>query len=206
MAYPKSLLSDDEQVITEFRPHWSRILKELVLSLAVVVVLVLITTLLDFELKGWLVLAIAVIWLLLVARGILAWWFTQHVITTERVIHRTGVISKAGKEIPLEVVNDVAFTQSAFDRLIKSGDLLIESAGEHGQSHYRDIPHPERIQKVVYEAREARVLHFEGGGRTHAPISKAQQLEILSRLHDEGKLSDEEWEAEKRALSAGDTE
>ncbi|MGH8928467.1 MAG: SHOCT domain-containing protein [Acidimicrobiia bacterium] len=46
------------------------------------------------------------------------------------------------------------------------------------------------------------MLIQRGGGGKHA-ISKAQQLEILSRLHDEGKLSDEEFEAEKRTLSQG---
>lgn len=203
MAYPKQLLSADESVITEFRPHWSRILKEIVLSIAALIVLILIATLVDLPAEGWVSVIIAALLLLLVARGIAAWWFTQHVITTERVIHRSGVFSRTGKEIPLEVVNDVAFTQSPFERLIGSGDLLIESAGEHGQSHYRDIPHPEVIQKVIYEAREKRVLHFEGGSRAQAPISKVQQLEILSRLHDEGKLTDDEFEAEKRALGEG---
>ena len=36
MPYPQRLLSPDEVVIIEFRPHWSRVFKELVLSFAVV--------------------------------------------------------------------------------------------------------------------------------------------------------------------------
>ena len=202
MAYPERLLSPDEEIVMEFRPHWSRILKELVLSVAVVVVLVLLTVVVDFEASPWVVIAIAAIWLILVARGILSWWFTQHVITNERVIYRAGVISRQGKEIPLEVVNDVSFRQTAWERLIRSGDLLIESAGEMGQTHYRDIPRPEDIQRVIYGVREDRMIHIEGGGGP-PNISKAQQLEILARLHDAGKLSDEDFEAEKRALSEG---
>lgn len=200
MGYPERLLSPDEEVVLEFRPHWSRIGKELVLSLAVAVVLVLLATLFDFEAKLWVVLAIAVIWCLLVIRGFLAWWFTQHVITNERVIYRAGILSRHGKEIPLEVINDVAFQQSAWERMIRSGDLLIESAGEMGQSHYRDIPRPEDMQTVIYRVREERMMELERGGGT---ISKAQQLEILARLHDQGKLSDAEFEAEKRALNDG---
>ena len=198
MAYPERLLSPDEEIVKEFRPHWSRILKELVFSVAVVVVLLVLTFLGDFEAKPWVVVGIAVIWFVLVIRGILTWWFTQHVITNERVIYRAGVMSREGKEIPLEVVNDVSFRQTAWERMIRSGDLLIESAGEMGQTHYRDIPRPEDIQTVIYGVREDRMMHIEGGG--HGPISKAQQLEILSRLHDQGKLSDEEFEAEKRTL------
>lgn len=202
MAYPERLLSADEEIVREFRPHWSRILKELVLSVAVVVVLVVVTVMVDIAAKPWLVVAIAGIWLVLVARGILSWWFTQHVITNERVIYRAGVFSREGKEIPLEVINDVSFRQSPWERLIRSGDLLIESAGEMGQTHYRDIPRPEDMQTVIYGVRENRMVHIEGGGASR-PISKAQQLEILSRLHDAGKLSDEEFEAEKRALNEG---
>lgn len=198
MAYPERLLSPDEEVIRDFRPHWSRILKEILLSVAVAVVLVLLATLFDFENRGWVMLGIVVVWIILVIRGFLTWWFTQHVITNERVIYRAGVFSREGKEIPLEVINDVAFQQSLFERMLRSGDLLIESAGEMGQSHYRDIPHPEEMQTVIYRVREDRMMELERG--EVSTISKAQQLEILSRLHDQGKLTDEEYEAEKRAL------
>lgn len=196
MAYPQRLLSPDEEIVSEFRPHWTRILKELALSFLVVIVMVLLATLFDFSNQGLVMIVIAVVWVVAVARGILSWWFTEHVITNERVIFRTGVLSRHGKEIPLEVINDVSFQQTPFERMVRSGDLVIESAGEMGQSYYRDIPSPEDTQTVIYRVREERMLHIEGG----SGISKAEQLAILSRLHDEGKLTDEEFEEEKRNL------
>lgn len=202
MAYPQRLLSPDEVVVREFRPHWSRILTEIVLSVAVVIVLVLVATLFDFGAEAWVLGAIALIWLVLVARGLLAWWFTQHVITNERVIYRAGILSRQGKEIPLEVINDVSFQQSAWERLIGSGHLLIESAGEMGQSHYRDITQPEEMQTVIYQVREERMMQLERAD-TGGTISRSQQLEILARLHDEGKLTDDEYTAEKRTLGEG---
>lgn len=201
MGYPRRLLSTDEVVVKEFRPHWSRVLKELALSVLVAVILILLATLFDFSNKGWVMLAIGVVWLVLVIRGLLTWWFTNHVITNERVIYRAGIFSRNGKEIPLEVINDVSFHQTAWERMIRSGDLVIESAGEMGQSYYEDIPRPEEVQTVIYKVREDRMLHIEGGGSDRPTISKAEQLQILSRLHDEGKLTDEEFEAEKRNLS-----
>jgi uncharacterized membrane protein YdbT with pleckstrin-like domain len=201
MRYPRRLLSDDEEVVREFRPHWSRIIKEILLSLAVAVALVLIAVAFDFDYEGWVLAGIAVIWFLLVVRGFLTWWNTQHVVTNERLIYRAGIVSKEGKEIPLEVINDVSFNQSVWERMIGSGDLLIESAGELGQSHYRDIPRPEDVQKVIYDVREERTIGLgRGESRT---ITRAQQLEILARLHAEGRLTDEEFEAEKRALAEG---
>ncbi len=51
------------------------------------------------------------------------------------------------------------------------------------------------------------MLHMEGGGRPPTPAgsteSTASQLDRLSRLHDEGKLTDEEFTAEKRKLLGG---
>lgn len=183
----------------DFRPHWSAILKEMVLSVVVVVILVAVAWFADFELKGWALSAIALIWLVLVAKGLLQWWFSNHVVTTERVILRTGVFSRQGKEIPVEVINDASFKQSWWERLIKSGHLYIASAGEAGYTHYRDIPDPEEMQTVIYRVREDRVVQFEGGGG-RGSLSKAEQLDIISRLHDEGKLSDEEFAAQKRGL------
>lgn len=201
MRYPRRLLSDDELVVSEFRPHWSRILKEILLSVAVAVVLILIATAFDLDYEGWLLGGIAVVWFALVVRGFLSWWLTQHVITNERLIYRAGILSKEGKEIPLEVINDVSFNQTVWERMVRSGDLLIESAGEMGQSHYRDIPRPEEIQKVIYEAREDRTVDL--GRSEPGTITRAQQLAILARLHEQGRLTDEEYAAEKRALAEG---
>lgn len=201
MAYPEKLLSPGEQIMSEFRPHWSGIVKEAILSILALVLIVLIAVQ-GFSWGLWAIGALILIWLILVARGFIRWFTTQHVITTERVIHRLGLVSKQGKEIPLEVINDVAFNQSAWERIFGTGDLLIESAGTHGQSKYTDIPNPEAIQSLIYQVREdrQRALQSRGGP---AVESSASQLATLSRLHDEGKLSDAEFEAEKQKLVGG---
>jgi uncharacterized membrane protein YdbT with pleckstrin-like domain len=200
MRYPRKLLSAGEEVVTEFRPHWSQILKEGLLTLMVAVLLILLVTS-RFDAPTWVIYALVVVWFVVVVAEFMRWWTTQHVITNERVIHRTGLISKKGTEIPLEVINDVAFKQSMIERVFGSGDLLIESAGTHGQSSYTDIPHPERVQKLIYETREGRMAQMRSGGTPVAPVaSSVTELETLSRLHDEGKLTNEEFEAQKRKL------
>jgi len=199
MGYPQKLLSAGEEIRVEFRPHWSQILKEGLLTIMVAVLLLVIATS-RWDPPGWLIVVIVAAWIVVVLAEFVRWWTTQHVITNERVIHRTGLIAKKGTEIPLEVINDVAFRQSMIERIFGSGDLLIESAGTHGQSAYTDIPNPERVQKLIYEVRESRMSSMRSGG-TPAPTSSAvSQLETLSRLHDEGKLTNEEFEAEKRKL------
>ncbi|MCI0425252.1 MAG: PH domain-containing protein [Actinobacteria bacterium] len=200
MGYPQRLLSEDEVIESEFRPHWSQLLREGLLVLAGIVLIVLIAV---STVPNWVMLAVAGVVLVLIANGVITWLTTQHVITNERVIFRAGFISKRGKEIPLEVVNDVAFNQTVFERIFGTGDLLIESAGTHGQSRYRDIPKPEEVQTLIYKVREGRMASLERAGMAPSAESRASQLETLSRLHDEGKLSDEEFEDEKRRLLGG---
>lgn len=200
MGYPERLLSSGEKIETQFRPHWSRLIKE---GLLVLGGIVLATLLLAANTPGWLVAAVLVGVLVLIARGVTRWLTTHHVVTNERVIYRAGWIAKRGKEIPLEVINDVAFSQTIFERIFKTGDLLIESAGTHGQTRYRDIPAPEEVQSLIYRVREQRKLQMEGGSATSTTESTASQLDKLSRLHDEGKLTDVEFETEKNRLIGG---
>jgi uncharacterized membrane protein YdbT with pleckstrin-like domain len=202
MGYPKRLLSEGEEIVAEFRPHWLRIVREiLVLVGAVVVVGLLVAQDLDPRIT----VAVVVVAVIVVARGLVRWLTTYHVITDERLIYREGWIAKRGKELPLEVINDVAFSQNILERILGTGDLLIESAGTHGQSRYRDIPNPEDVQTLVYKVREARIRALGSSQPVTSVIeSTASQLEKLSRLHDEGKLTDDEFAREKAKLLGGD--
>lgn len=131
------------------------------------------------------------LWLVVALPQWIKWWFTHYVVTNERIIVRRGFIARQGKEIPLEVINDVAFSQSVIERILHSGDLLIESAGEQGQSRYTDFPDPEGVQSLIYRLREARTLDLQG------QATSVEQLNMLAQLHRDGVISDEEL-AEKK--------
>jgi uncharacterized membrane protein YdbT with pleckstrin-like domain len=203
MGYPERLLSDDEVVEAEFRPHWSGTLREgVVILIGIALAVVLFIT----EAPAWAFLALVGVVLILIARGLVRWLTTSHVITSERLIYRAGFIAKHGNELPLEVIQNVAFNQTIIERIFGTGDLMIESAGTHGQTRYRDIPGPEAVQSLIYRVREARMTGLDSGnGRPAASTdnSTVAQLERLSRLHDQGKLNDAEFEAEKAKLLGG---
>lgn len=202
MGYPEHLLSDDEVIEAEFRPHWSGILREgliVLIGIAVVVAVALLGW------PAWLFAVVVGVVLILIAKGMIHWLTTAHVITSERVIYRSGFIAKQGTEIPLEVIQNVAFNQTLFERIFGTGDLMIESAGTHGQTRYKDIPKPEGVQSLIYRVREQRMRAIEGRTGVAAPAAETSvsQLERLSRLHDDGKLTDAEFEAEKAKLLGG---
>jgi uncharacterized membrane protein YdbT with pleckstrin-like domain len=195
MAYPEKLLSPGETVVTEFRPHFQVLITPVLLTLVAIALVVVAVGQLDGI--GLLIAigAVVIAWLVLTARRLVDWWFTHYVITNERVIFRAGIISRRAKEIPLEVINDVEFKQSLFERLVGSGDLVMESAGEFGQSRFTDIPDPEAMQSLIYQVRERRKVSLEGGGR-----SVAQEIETLARLRDQGVISAAEFDAQKKKL------
>src|SRR4029453_17627524 len=97
------------------------------------------------------------------------------VLTTERLIFRSGLVAKFGREITLERINDVTFSQSLFERLGRVGDLLIESAGVHGPSRFTHIPDPEAGQLEIYRQMEANDRRRAGfpAAQPHRPVGHA---------------------------------
>ncbi|MEX1003971.1 MAG: PH domain-containing protein [Acidimicrobiia bacterium] len=198
MAYPRRLLSPGEEVVREFRPHWQFLVLPMVFFVVAVVAIVFAFAQLDGGARWILVLGALAVWIILSVKRVADWLTTQYVITNERVVYRAGVFSRSGIEIPLESITNVAFSQSLVERFIRSGDLVIESAGETGQSRYADIPDPEQLQSLVYQQREARTLSLRRGGS-----SVADELSGLQDLRERGVLTEEEFEAQKRRLLDG---
>jgi len=195
MQYPDSLLSEGEVVLRAFRPHWKSLVIPAAWTLFVIVGLSLVPRLPD---ETWLrgaVLALLLLgWVVVAVVPTLKWFFTWFVLTNERLVLRTGIVARSGVEIPLEVINDVIFSQTIFERLLGFGDLIIESAGEMGQSRFSNIPRPEAFQAELYRAREDRTRALSSS----EPPSDT--LATLARLHADGVLTDAEFAAKKAKL------
>ena len=54
-------------------------------------------------------------------------------------------------DIPLSRVTDVSFRKGVLDRLLGSGTLVVESAGEHGELALTEIPHVERVSALLFQ-------------------------------------------------------
>ena len=205
MPYPQRLLNDGEEISLDIHPHWWFFAKS-VAALVVTGILFLwaFAALGDGGWQDALTLALGVLALAsLVWVGIrwLMWRTTHFVITSDRVIARSGVLAKRGIEIPLERVNNISFAQSIFERAIKAGDLLIESGGEDGQQRFTDIRRPDEVQNLIQaqmDENERRTYSAMGTALTSNDV--ATQLEKLEGLRDRGSISAEDFEAEKRRL------
>jgi uncharacterized membrane protein YdbT with pleckstrin-like domain len=155
MAYPKKLLGPNEEVVIDTHPHW----KVLVVStLEMLLVLVVAGFLLAYFDAGWERLTVTGSGLLLVLLvfGVpfLRWRTTHIVITNKRVVTRSGILRRHGRDVPLTRVNDVSFTEGIIERLLRAGTLTVESAGERGQVVLHDVPHVAEVQRTLYELAE----------------------------------------------------
>lgn len=203
MSYPERLLTEGESVVREFRPHWRLLVIPFFWTIALAVgIWATWAYAPDNSTFDWGVTAVALIaFLRLGFYPFIAWWFTHYVLTTERLIRRSGVLSRKGVELPLENINDLSFSQTILERVLRSGDLLIESAGEHGQSRFGNIPDPEAFQSLVYKVREMRSKDLQRGGGVEQ-TDVVSQLERLGALLKDGLITQEEFDRKKSQLLA----
>lgn len=170
VAFPDDILTDDESVVEHVHPHWRELVRPvLVLALGLVAVAVAWlwwpasdyrqTTL--YVITG--VVALLVAWLSLWPW--LVWRTTHYVFTTERVVWQFGIFHRERRDIPLHRVNNHLMRQSLVDRLFGCGTLVIESAGETGQTELVDVPGVQRVQTLLYDLVDAdRDRHSLGDG------------------------------------------
>ena len=196
MGYPQRLLSPGERVETEFRPHWKVLIKPISLLVLALVMRSSWVDRLTGLWAGWVRWSRFVLGLVAGLRGMVQLALHEIHLTNERLIIREGLISRRGKEIPLERIDNVSFSQTVGERILRSGDLIIESAGEDGQSLYTDIPRPEDTQSMIYQIRESRMMALQG----KSTLSAADEIEKLSKLLQNGVLTDEEFETRKKKL------
>jgi uncharacterized membrane protein YdbT with pleckstrin-like domain len=200
VPFPRKLLNEGEDIVLDMRPHWWVFVKPIVLLILVVAATVVAANFIDNDLPVYVGLGMTVFVLLGLVWRYLLWVTTNFVVTTDRLIYRAGVFGKSGREIPLERLNDISVNQTLFERLIRAGDVMIESGGERGQQTFRDIKAPFIVQNVIYreiENAQARDAERISG---HHELSVPEQIEKLAELRDRGVLSPEEFEAKKAQL------
>jgi uncharacterized membrane protein YdbT with pleckstrin-like domain len=196
MPFPRQLLNADEDIVVDTHPHWLFFAEPVLTGLALVVV----TIVLGVGVRSG---GVTLFLLVLVAAAIIwglwrlaTWRSTHFVITTDRLIYRSGVFAKRGIQIPIERVNNVNFKQGILERIVGAGDLLVESAGEDGQQRFTDVRHPDQIQNIIHAEMDENQRRFVNA----APLDHATQLEKLEGMLQRGTLTREEFEAEKRRV------
>ena len=200
MGFPPDLLNEGEEIVLDLRPHPWFLAKEILAVVVALAIVIVLYAKVDNDIARYIglgLLAVATLWL---AIEVIQWRTTEMVLTGDRLIYRTGILSKSGREIPLERINDITFSQTFFERIIGAGDLLIESGGERGQQTFTDILRPQRVQNQIYrqiEANQNRLADRMAGRRE---LSIPEQIDQLDDLRRRGVITDAEFAEKKAAL------
>ena len=181
VAFPENILTEDEHVAMHLHPHWREMVRPVLVLLLSIAAVVAGFVLLPDDDTGQITLYVigAVALVLVLWLTVWPWivWRTQHYIfTNERVILQHGVFHRERRDIPLHRVNDHTMNQTLVDRMFGCGTLVIESAGERGQTSLIDVPKVQRVQSLLYELLDA--------DRDRHSLGDDELREIVQELKD----------------------
>jgi uncharacterized membrane protein YdbT with pleckstrin-like domain len=196
VPFPKKLLNTGERLVVDLHPHWWYFVRQAAALLVTIGVLVWVRTR-DWDIPTLSAAFLTLLALLWFVSRYLKWMTTNFAVTTHRVIYRSGVFAKHGIEIPLDRVNTIFFHQGILERLLGTGDLAIESAGERGTERFSDIRRPSKVQNEIYRLIEEEQDEHAGAGRE---LSIPEQLEKLDELRRRGIIDEDEFKAKKTKL------
>jgi uncharacterized membrane protein YdbT with pleckstrin-like domain len=172
VAYPEKILTDDEQVVVHLHPHWITLVPATLWFFAICAATGVGIAFAPDDGTDRLIVLIAILVVGVLLLGWLSfapwisWRTTHYVMTTHRVLIRRGILRHTGRDISLQRINDVAFTQSLWDRIVGAGTLVIESAGEQGQQTLTNIPKSNQQQQLIN-----RLIEEDGARRARAMYS-----------------------------------
>ena len=153
MTFPRRLLTEGEEVVVELRPHWAFLGWPLVATVAAVVLAVAVDVAFSpvpsaaaDVLLG--VVAVASLWL---AGRALRWITASLVLTSTRIVERSGVLGRRALEIRLDRINELSYHQSLPGRVGRTGELMVETGGESGDIMFEHVPRPAAFQSLITE-------------------------------------------------------
>jgi uncharacterized membrane protein YdbT with pleckstrin-like domain len=155
VAYPDKILAQDEKVVEHLHPSWITLVPATLWFIVICAAAGAGIAYAPDHGTGRSVVIIAIIvigFLLLCWLTFTPWiqWRTTHyVFTSHRVLIRRGVLRRTGRDISLQRISDVSFSQSLWDRMVRAGTVTIESAGEQGQEVLTNIPRSDDVQQLI---------------------------------------------------------
>jgi hypothetical protein len=164
MSFADTLLSTGERIMHREKQHWFVFVwgaRFTILAIVVAVILLFLSNGLSTEgltgglrfVLGWVVVAIFVAGLVVLAWTTLHYLNQEYVITNRRVMQVGGVLNKHSADSSLEKINDAVLTQSVFGRMFNFGDLDVLTAADIGIDKFRMIRGPIDFKKAMLDAK-----------------------------------------------------
>ncbi len=148
-------MTSGEQLVLRLHAHGKTMVRPVFVLLLIVAAAIVISLLLPQSMGGIVRLVVGLV--ALVAAAIwfgvpfLRWRTTVYEVTTRRLRLREGIVSRSGRDFPLNRISDVSFSQDLLDRMFGCGRLIVESPGEMGRLVLSEIPDVRRVQAVLFQ-------------------------------------------------------
>lgn len=154
-----SLLSPGERIVFSAHAHWKNLVVPVLVALLVgggtaVMLLQVVPSPEDHAWQRWAVAVVGGLALLIFSVWpFLEWLTSTDTLTDRRLISRRGVLTREGKDIPIDRVHSVSYRRSVLDRMLGCGTLVVQTAGADSDVELYDVARLERrilqIQELV---------------------------------------------------------
>jgi len=138
--YVNKNLTPNETVVSEAKLHWIIFLKPILFFLFALFLMNSISNLFGFF--KLLLIIISIIFFLI---KFIEYKSTEIALTNNRIIVKTGFISRSGSDILLKKVEGIDIKQSVLGRLFNYGSMIVRGTGSGGV-WYRNIANPYDFQ------------------------------------------------------------
>lgn len=160
MGFADEHLNPGEELILNFKPHWKALVPAALWTLLIGIALGAVIWILPDSWRGafrTILFAVAVIaWMILALPPVIRWLSTEIVLTDERLVTRRGVIRRVTYDIPVDQINSVTIHQGLLDRILRAGNLVVESASDTGDQVIEAVPRPTDVQNTIARAKSLR--------------------------------------------------
>lgn len=149
--YIDDILQPGEKVLYTSNLHWIVYWRGILGWIVAAALLVLTGQAIEPTLQGAALIGAGLVGLVALVFTVIAWfrrWTTETDVTSLRVVHKTGFITRRTFEISIDKVASVGVDQSIPGRILNYGDVVIENMGDDRQI-IRTIAAPLKFRSFI---------------------------------------------------------
>lgn len=166
MGFRADLLATGETVVFHTRSHWKKIVLPILIFLIIGGAAAWLVSIVNASWLRWTIIGLAALVLIVASIApFITWLSSTDTLTTYRLISRSGVIKRNGRDVPLDRVHAVSYERTFLDRLLGCGTLVVQTAGYDSNVLLHDVPRVERRHLQIQELLLGLEIPAEGNAR-----------------------------------------
>ena len=153
MSYVDANLLEGERVMYRTRLHWKVFIPPLLFAVVIAAPLAWLKLVDKWNAFAWIPVVIVLIWLV---AAVVRRQTSEFVVTSKRVLMKTGVFTVRSIELLLSKVEGIVVHQSLAGRMLGYGDIVLTGSGGT-QEPFSSIQTPLAFRNAVQAASDARI-------------------------------------------------